>query len=170
MTITEIQDLIKFIAKAGVTEVEIEKKDFKITIKSEMPKKKKGLGEAEATIQVPMAMATGMTPMAPVVAAPSAPVAPAVEAAAPATETEENNYVTVKSHMIGTFYRRPAPDKEAFVDVGDSTKVGDTICVIEAMKLFNEIESEITGKIVKILVDDNSPVEYDQPLFLVDPA
>ena len=170
MTITEIQDLIKFIAKAGVTEVEIEKKDFKITIKSEMPKKKKGLGEAEATIQVPMAMATGMTPMAPVVAAPSAPVAPAVEAAAPATETEDNNYVTVKSPMIGTFYRRPAPDKEAFVDVGDSTKVGDTICVIEAMKLFNEIESEITGKIVKILVDDNSPVEYDQPLFLVDPA
>tara|TARA_B100000497_G_C7595674_1_gene358105 strand:- start:172 stop:684 length:513 start_codon:yes stop_codon:yes gene_type:complete len=170
MTITEIQDLIKFIAKAGVTEVEIEKKDFKITIKSEMPKKKKGFGEAEATIQVPMAMATGMTPMAPVVAAPSAPVAPAVEAAAPATETEENNYVTVKSPMIGTFYRRPAPDKEAFVDVGDSTKVGDTICVIEAMKLFNEIESEITGKIVKILVDDNSPVEYDQPLFLVDPA
>lgn len=170
MTITEIQDLIKFIAKAGVTEVEIEKQDFKITIKSEMPKKKKGLGEAEATIQVPMAMATGMTPMAPVVAAPSAPVAPAVEAAAPATETEENNYVTVKSPMIGTFYRRPAPDKEAFVDVGDSTKVGDTICVIEAMKLFNEIESEITGKIVKILVDDNSPVEYDQPLFLVDPA
>ena len=170
MTITEIQDLIKFIAKAGVTEVEIEKKDFKITIKSEMPKKKKGLGEAEATIQVPMAMATGMTPMAPVVAAPSAPVAPAVEAAATATETEENNYVTVKSPMIGTFYRRPAPDKEAFVDVGDSTKVGDTICVIEAMKLFNEIESEITGKIVKILVDDNSPVEYDQPLFLVDPA
>ena len=170
MTITEIQDLIKFIAKAGVTEVEIEKKDFKITIKSEMPKKKKGLGEAEATIQVPMAMATGMTPMAPVVAAPSAPVAPAVEAAAPATETEENNYVTVKSPMIGTFYRRPAPDKEAFVDVGDSTKVGDTIFVIEAMKLFNEIESEITGKIVKILVDDNSPVEYDQPLFLVDPA
>ena len=170
MTITEIQDLIKFIAKAGVTEVEIEKKDFKITIKSEMPKKKKGLGEAEATIQVPMAMATGMTPMAPVVAAPSAPVAPAVEAAAPATETEENNYVTVKSPMIGTFYRRPAPDKEAFVDVGDSTKVGDTICVIEAMKLFNEIESEITGKIVKILVDDNSHVEYDQPLFLVDPA
>lgn len=170
MTINEIQDLIKFIAKAGVTEVEIEKKDFKITIKSEMPKKKKGLGEAEATIQVPMAMATGMTPMAPVVAAPSAPVAPAVEAAAPATETEENNYVTVKSPMIGTFYRRPAPDKEAFVDVGDSTKVGDTICVIEAMKLFNEIESEITGKIVKILVDDNSPVEYDQPLFLVDPA
>ena len=171
MTITEIQDLIKFIAKAGVTEVEIEKKDFKITIKSEMPKKKKGLGEAEATIQVPMAMAAGIAPVAPVAAAPvSPPAADAAPAPAAANETEENNYITVKSPMIGTFYRRPAPDKDAFVDVGDSTKVGDTICVIEAMKLFNEIESEVTGKIVKILVDDNSPVEYDQPLFLVDPS
>ena len=169
MTINEIQDLIKFIAKAGVTEVEIEKKDFKITIKSEMPKKKKGFGEAEATIQVPVAMAAGMAPVAP---APSPWLAaPAAEPAAPsANDSEENNYITVKSPMIGTFYRRPAPDKEAFVDVGDTTKVGETICVIEAMKLFNEIESEVTGKIVKILVDDNSPVEYDQPLFLVDPA
>jgi acetyl-CoA carboxylase biotin carboxyl carrier protein len=169
MTINEIQDLIKFIAKAGVTEVEIEKKDFKITIKSEMPKKKKGFGEAEATIQVPVAMAAGMAPVAP--APVTVAAAPAAEPAAPsANDNEENNYITVKSPMIGTFYRRPAPDKEAFVDVGDTTKVGDTICVIEAMKLFNEIESEVTGKIVKILVDDNSPVEYDQPLFLVDPA
>ena len=167
MTINEIQDLIKFIAKAGVTEVEIEKKDFKITIKSEMPKKKKGFGEAEATIQMPVAMAAGMAPVAPVTTA----AAPAAESAAPsANDNEQNNYITVKSPMIGTFYRRPSPDKEAFVDVGDTTKVGDTICVIEAMKLFNEIESEVTGKIVKILVDDNSPVEYDQPLFLVDPA
>ena len=167
MTINEIQDLIKFIAKAGVTEVEIEKKDFKITIKSEMPKKKKGFGEAEATIQVPVAMAAGMAPVAPVTTA----AAPAAESAAPsANDNEQNNYITVKSPMIGTFYRRPSPDKEAFVDVGDTTKVGETICVIEAMKLFNEIESEVTGKIVKILVDDNSPVEYDQPLFLVDPA
>ena len=167
MTINEIQDLIKFIAKAGVTEVEIEKKDFKITIKSEMPKKKKGFGEAEATIQVPVAMAAGMAPVAPVTTA----AAPAAESAAPsANDNEQNNYITVKSPMIGTFYRRPSPDKEAFVDVGDTTKVGDTICVIEAMKLFNEIESEVTGKIVKIFVDDNSPVEYDQPLFLVDPA
>ena len=169
MTINEIQDLIKFIAKAGVTEVEIEKKDFKITIKSEMPKKKKGFGEAEATIQVPVAMAAGMAPVAP--APVTVAASPAAEPAAPsANDNEENNYITVKSPMIGTFYRRPAPDKEAFVDVGDTTKVGDTICVIEAMKLFNEIESEVTGKIVKILVDDNSPVEYDQPLFLVDPA
>ena len=169
MTINEIQDLIKFIAKAGVTEVEIEKKDFKITIKSEMPKKKKGFGEAEATIQVPVAMAAGMAPVAP--APVTVAAAPAAEPAAPsANDNEENNYITVKSPMIGTFYRRPSPDKEAFVDVGDTTKVGDTICVIEAMKLFNEIESEVTGKIVKILVDDNSPVEYDQPLFLVEPA
>ena len=167
MTINEIQDLIKFIAKAGVTEVEIEKSDFKITIKSEMPKKKKGLGEAETTIQVPLAMATGMAPMT-TPAAPALGTAAAESPESPATE--EDNYVTVKSPMIGTFYRRPSPDKDAFVEVGDSTKVGDTICVIEAMKLFNEIESEITGKIVKILVDDNSPVEYDQPLFLVDPA
>ncbi len=169
MTINEIQDLIKFIAKAGVTEVEIEKKDFKITIKSEMPKKKKGFGEAEATIQVPVAMAAGMAPVAP--APVTVAAAPAAEPPAPSVDDgEENNYITVKSPMIGTFYRRPAPDKESFVDVGDTTKVGDTICVIEAMKLFNEIESEVTGKIVKILVDDNSPVEYDQPLFLVDPA
>ena len=169
MTINEIQDLIKFIAKSGVTEVEIEKKDFKITIKSEMPKKKKGFGEAEATIQVPVAMAAGMAPVAPAPVTMAA--APAAESAAPsANDNEQNNYITVKSPMIGTFYRRPSPDKEAFVDVGDTTKVGDTICVIEAMKLFNEIESEVTGKIVKILVDDNSPVEYDQPLFLVDPA
>ena len=171
MTINEIQDLIKFIAKAGVTEVEIEKKDFKITIKSEMPKKKKGFGETEATIQVPVAMAAGMAPVAP--APVTVAAAPAAEPAAPSAndnDNEENNYITVKSPMIGTFYRRPSPDKEAFVDVGDTTKVGDTICVIEAMKLFNEIESEVTGKIVKILVDDNSPVEYDQPLFLVDPA
>ena len=165
MTITEIKDLIKFIAKAGVTEVEIEKQDFKITIKSEMPKKKKGLGEAEATIQVPMALANCMAPVAPATVAS----APAMEQPA-ADDSEEDKYITVKSPMIGTFYRRPSPDKDAFVDVGDSTKVGDTICVIEAMKLFNEIESEVTGKIVKILVEDNSPVEYDQPLFLVDPA
>ena len=165
MDISEIQDLIKFIAKAGVTEVEIEKKDFKITIKSEMPKKK-GAG-TEATIQVPV----------PVAAMPAAPVSPVVQAApaAPAAEapkaaSDEDNYSTVKSPMIGTFYRRSAPDKPTFVEVGSTVGNGDVLCVIEAMKLFNEIESEVSGKIVKILVDDNSPVEYDQPLFLVDPS
>ena len=171
MTINEIQDLIKFIAKAGVTEVEIEKQDFKITIKSPLPKRKGEVAQAEAVMQVPLSMA-------PVMQAPQAvpaPVAPApapapIAAAENAQSKESENYITIKSPMIGTFYRRSAPDKDTFVEVGQSVKVGDVLCVIEAMKLFNEIESEMTGKIVKILVDDNSPVEYDQPLFLVDPA
>ena len=164
MTITEIQDLIKFIAKAGVTEVEIEKQDFKITIKSPLPKRKGEAAQAEALMQVPLSMAPVMqAPQS--VAALAAPVAEQS-----AEEKQQENYITVKSPMIGTFYRRSAPDKDAFVEVGQSIKVGDVVCVIEAMKLFNEIESEMTGKIVKILVDDNSPVEYDQPLFLVDPA
>lgn len=170
MDISEIQDLIKFIAKAGVTEVEIEKKDFKITIKSEMPKKK---GAAtEATIQVPVPVAAmPAAPVAPVVqAAPAAPAPAAPAAEAPKAASNEDNYITVKSPMIGTFYRRSAPDKPTFVEVGSTVGNGDVLCVIEAMKLFNEIESEVSGKIVKILVDDNSPVEYDQPLFLVDPS
>ena len=170
MDISEIQDLIKFIAKAGVTEVEIEKKDFKITIKSEMPKKKGAAAAAEATIQVPVPVAT--MPAAPVAsavpAAPAAALAPTSEA--PKSASDEDNYITVKSPMIGTFYRRSAPDKPTFVEVGSTVGNGDVLCVIEAMKLFNEIESEVSGKIVKILVDDNSPVEYDQPLFLVDPS
>ena len=171
MDISEIQDLIKFIAKAGVTEVEIEKKDFKITIKSEMPKKK-GAAATEATIQVPVPVAAmPAAPVAPVVqAAPAAPAPAAPAAEAPKAASNEDNYITVKSPMIGTFYRRSAPDKPTFVEVGSTVGNGDVLCVIEAMKLFNEIESEVSGKIVKILVDDNSPVEYDQPLFLVDPS
>jgi acetyl-CoA carboxylase biotin carboxyl carrier protein len=173
MKLTEIQDLIKFVARAGVTEVEIEQKDFKLTIKSEMPK---GRGRKDEpmlqTIQVPTAMPQAvMTP--PVTVTPSAPAAPApAEAPAAAAEAPKAsaNVVEIKSPMIGTFYRRPSPDKSVFCEVGDAIKVGDTVCVIEAMKLFNEIESEIKGKIVKVLVDDNSPVEYDQPLFLVEPA
>lgn len=167
MDISEIQDLIKFIAKAGVTEVEIEKKDFKITIKSEMPKKKGAAAAAEATIQVPVPVAA--MPQAPAPAAAPAP-APAAAPEAPKANADEDNYITVKSPMIGTFYRRSAPDKPTFVEVGSTVGNGDVLCVIEAMKLFNEIESEVSGKIVKILVDDNSPVEYDQPLFLVDPS
>ena len=171
MDISEIQDLIKFIAKAGVTEVEIEKKDFKITIKSEMPKKKGAAAAAEATIQVPVPVAA--MPQAPVAAvAPAAAPAPAPAAApeAPKANADEDNYITVKLPMIGTFYRRSAPDKPTFVEVGSTVGNGDVLCVIEAMKLFNQIESEVQGKIVKVLVDDNSPVEYDQPLFLVDPS
>lgn len=168
MKLTEIQDLIKFVARAGVTEVEIEQKEFKLTIKSEMPK---GRGKKEEpvvqTIQVPAAMPQ-MVQAAPVAAAPVAAPAPAAPAAPAAEDT--SNLIEVKSPMIGTFYRRPSPDKDVFAEVGDVIKPGDTVCVIEAMKLFNEIESEVQGKIVKVLVDDNSPVEYDQPLFLVDPS
>lgn len=164
---SEIQELIKFVAKAGVTEVEIENKDFKITIKSEMPKKK-GLAEPVIQqIQVPVAQPQVVAP-APV-AAPAPAAAPAPTAETPEAE-DNSNLIEVKSPMIGTFYRRPSPDKDPFKDVGDSIKEGDVVCVIEAMKLFNEIESEVSGKIVKFLVDDNSPVEYDQPLFLVDPS
>jgi acetyl-CoA carboxylase biotin carboxyl carrier protein len=156
MNLTEIQDLIKFVAKSGVSEVEIEQKDFKICIKSEVK------GKPEHQVYVQAAAPVAAPAPTPVAAAPAAPVA-----AAPA---EDANYIIVKSPMIGTFYRSAGPDKAPFVNVGDSIGKGDTICIIEAMKLFNEIESEVTGRIVKVLVDDASPVEYDQPLFLVDPA
>ena len=175
MKLTEIQDLIKFVARAGVTEVEIEQKEFKLTIKSEMPKSRgKKEEQVVQTIQVPAAMPQ-MVQAAPVAAAPVAAPAPAAAApaaaAAPTPAAEDtSNLIEVKSPMIGTFYRRPSPDKDVFAEVGDVIKPGDTVCVIEAMKLFNEIESEVQGKIVKVLVDDNSPVEYDQPLFLVDPS
>ena len=175
MKLTEIQDLIKFVARAGVTEVEIEQKEFKLTIKSEMPKSRgKKEEQVVQTIQVPAATPQ-MVQAAPVAAAPVAAPAPAAAApaaaAAPTPAAEDtSNLIEVKSPMIGTFYRRPSPDKDVFAEVGDVIKPGDTVCVIEAMKLFNEIESEVQGKIVKVLVDDNSPVEYDQPLFLVDPS
>ena len=159
MNITEIQDLIKFVAKSGVTEVEIEKKDFKIVIKSE----KAGKIEQQYIVQQSMPAAA---PQAAPVAAPIA----SIPAAPIAAENDDSKYVVVKSPMIGTFYRSAGPDKESFVSVGQSIAKGDTVCIIEAMKLFNEIEAEISGKIVKVLVDDASPVEYDQPLFLVDPA
>ena len=168
---SEIQDLIKFVAKAGVTEVEIEQKDFKITIKSEMPKKgKKGVEDTIIQqVQVPVATPVlQSTVAAPVTPAPITPAPEAEATAAPAEDT--SNLIEVKSPMIGTFYRRPSPDKDPFKDVGDNIKNGDVVCVIEAMKLFNEIESEVSGKIVKFLVEDNTPVEYDQPLYLVDPS
>jgi acetyl-CoA carboxylase biotin carboxyl carrier protein len=156
MNIKEIQDLIKFVAKSGVNEVEIEQKDFKIIIKS----------QAEAKEQIIVQAAP--VAAAPVAALPPAPAA-APAAAAPAEE-ENSNYITVKSPMIGTFYRSAGPDKDSFVNVGDTIGVGDTVCIIEAMKLFNEIEAEVSGKIIKVLVDDSTPVEYDQPLFVVDPS
>ena len=155
MDIKQIQDLIKFVSKSGVNEVSIEEKDFKITIK---------------TTQEPTFVTASVPAVAPV-AAPAAAV-PAAAPAAPvaaAPADDESHLITIKSPMIGTFYRSPGPDKAAFVNAGDDIAPGKVICIVEAMKLFNEIESEISGKIVKILVNDAQPVEYDQPLFLVDP-
>ena len=165
MNIKEIQDLIKFVARQNVTEVEIEQKDFKLTIKSEETKSETQQIVVQAPQAIPQPIAAA--PVAPV-AAPAAAPAPAAPAAAPADD--DSKYITVLSPMIGTFYRSPGPDKDNFVSVGDTIKPGDVVCIIEAMKLFNEIEAEVTGKIVKVLVDDSTPVEYDQPLFLVDPS
>ena len=161
----EIQNLIKFVSKSGVNEVSIEQGDFKITIKTET-----GVTEQQYIVQAaPQVQSIQQQPVAAPATAPAPAAAPA--AGAPAKEEESNsNLVEIKSPMIGTFYRKPSPDKDAFVNVGDNVNVGDVICVVEAMKLFNEIESEVSGKIVKVLVDDNSPIEYDQPLFLVDPS
>jgi len=158
MDLKEIQNLIKFVSKSGVSEVSMEQGEFKITIKTET-------NAGHLVVQQPMAVA--MPQAAPMIAA--APVEMAVATEAPASE-ENSNYITIKSPMIGTFYRRPSPDKDLFVNVGDTISTGDVICIVEAMKLFNEIEAEVSGKIVKILVDDISPIEYDQPLFLVDPS
>lgn len=167
---TEIQDLIKFVAKSGVSEVEIEDKDFKITIKTTPHKKGKQVIEAQPVIQMQAPVAQPAQPVAaPVAAAPAPAPAPAAAPAAEATD-DDSKYVAIKSPMIGTFYRKPSPDKPSFVNVGDDVKSDTVVCMIEAMKLFNEIEAEMSGKIVKVLVDDGSPVEYDQPLFLVDPS
>lgn len=163
MNLNEIQDLIKFVAKSGVTEVEIEQKDFKITIKSESKKSDSPIIVQAAAPVVPQMVAAP----AQAAAAPAQIAAPAVTESASA---EDSKLITVKSPMIGTFYRSSGPDKDPFVSVGQSINKGDTVCIIEAMKLFNEIEAEFSGKIVKVLVDDATPVEYDQPLFLVDPA
>lgn len=157
MDIKQIQELIKFVSRSGVNEVSIEQEDFKITIKTNQP----------PTYQVQAAQQIQATSTPAIVAAPAAP-AETKPAAAPSKD-ENANYITVKSPMIGTFYRSSSPDKPLFVNVGDEIKAGQIVCIIEAMKLFNEIESEISGRIVKVLVDNASPVEYDQPLFLVEP-
>jgi acetyl-CoA carboxylase biotin carboxyl carrier protein len=158
MDLKEIQNLIKFVSNSGVAEVKLETGDIKITIRTTLE------GNTPEITYVQQA------PMQQAIAAPAAP-APAAAPIAPAPATDDNSkYVTIKSPMIGTFYRKPSPDKSPFVEVGSSIGKGDVLCVIEAMKLFNEIEAEVTGKIVKILVDDMSPVEFDQPLFLVDPS
>ncbi|SEH81914.1 acetyl-CoA carboxylase biotin carboxyl carrier protein [Paenimyroides aquimaris] len=162
MDIKEIQNLIKFVAKSGATEVKLEMDDFKITIKTTTEQATIENGNYIQHIPVSMPQVQTAAPAAQTTETPAAPVA--------ASNDDDSKYITVKSPIIGTFYRKPSPDKAAFVEVGAAVKPGDVLCVIEAMKLFNEIESEVSGKIVKVLVDDSSPVEFDQPLFLVDPS
>ena len=159
MKLSEIQDLIKFVSKSGVSEVELETKEIKIVIRT--PK-------AHVNTIQPAAPAAAPVTAAQTIAPSPAPATPEVKTPAPAS-SEDSKYVTIKSPMIGTFYRSPGADKEPFVNVGDDVNTGQPVCIIEAMKLFNEIESDIKGKIVKVLVNDASPVEYDQPLFLVEP-
>jgi acetyl-CoA carboxylase biotin carboxyl carrier protein len=160
MDLKEIQNLIKFVSNSGVAEVKLETGDIKITIRTTLE------GNAPDITYVQQA------PMQQAIAAPAVPAPVAASPATPAAPAADDNskYITIKSPMIGTFYRKPSPDKPVFVEVGSSIGKGDVLCVVEAMKLFNEIEAEISGKIVKILVDDMSPVEFDQPLFLVDPS
>ena len=154
--------MIKFVAKSGASEVKLEMEDIKITIRTGDHS-----DSSETTIvqQIPVAQAPAAAPVQVPVVAETAPAAPVATEA-----SDDSKYITIKSPIIGTFYRKPAPDKPNFVEVGKEINQGDVLCVIEAMKLFNDIESEVSGKIVKILVDDSSPVEFDQPLFLVDPS
>lgn len=166
MDIKEIQNLIKFVAKSGVNEVAIEQGEFKITIKAENGSEQVLVQQAPVAVAQPQAVAQ---PVAAPVATPVAETAPAQTGGGEAAPSSDN-LIEIKSPMIGTFYRKSDPDKPPFVNVGDSIKPGDVLCIVEAMKLFNEIESEVSGKIVKVLVDDTSPIEYDQPLFLVEPA
>ena len=162
MDLKEIQNLIKFVANSGVAEVKLEMDDVKISIRTTLE------GNVTETTYVQQLPAQAALPQA-VAPQQVAPVVVNVSPEAPAV-AEDSKYITIKSPIIGTFYRKPSPDKPVFTEVGSSISKGDVLCVIEAMKLFNEIESEVSGKIVKILVDDMSPVEFDQPLFLVDPS
>ena len=157
MDLKEIQALIKFVAKSGAQEVSLETEDFKINIKT-------GPDASDQPTYV-QAVAPQQMPAA-------APAATPVEAAptAPAEVDDSDNYITIKSPMIGTFYRTPSPDQDAFVKIGDTIEPGDVLCIVEAMKLFNEIESKVVVKIVQILVNDKKPIDYNQPLFLVDPS
>jgi len=154
MRIKEIKNLIKFVAKAGAREVSIETEKLKLTIKA---------GEKTVIQQAPVVEL-------PAISEPKQSAPPPPEKEQDAASEEESKYLTIKAPIIGTFYRKPSPDKPAFVEIGDSVSEGSVLCVIEAMKLFNEIESEVSGKIVKVLVEDSTPVEFDQPLFLIDPS
>jgi len=162
MKAKEIQDLIDYIAKSGLDEVNIETEEFKIAVK-----KNSGMVpvESQHVVQVPAAPAASQPAQQPAPAQQQAP-----DKGGDGEGEGQSNYVEIKSPMIGTFYTSPSPDAPQFVEEGDIVKVGQTVCIVEAMKLFNEIESEVSGRIVKILLDNASPVEFDQPLFLVDPS
>ena len=158
MDIKDIQNLIKFVSKAEVSEVKYKTKDFEITIKTPLAGSETNYMASPAVYHTAPQQMAAAAPVATTVAPTETPV------------EDDSKFITIKSPMIGTFYRKPSPDKDLFVNVGDEVTEGKVVCVIEAMKLFNQIESEVSGKIVKVLVDDATPVEYDQPLFLVDPS
>ena len=158
MDFKQIQELIKMVNKSNIGELTIEQKDFRVTIKQ----------KEDHVTQVMSAAPVQAAPVA--IAAPQPALAPAAAEKSKTAEPVATNLLTIKSPMIGTFYRKASPDKPNFVEVGSDVSQGSVVCIIEAMKLFNEIKSEVSGKIVKVLVDDASPVEYDQPLFLVEPA
>ena len=161
MNLRDIQNLIKFVAKSGATEVKLQMDDVKITIRTG---ESHGKGETTYIQQLPsMPVGSQQT-----ITQPQSDTVAVVEKIS--SDEDDSKYITVKSPIIGTFYRKASPDQPSFVEVGDTIKEGDVLCIIEAMKLFNEIESEMSGKIVKVLVDDASPVEFDQPLFLLDPS
>ena len=160
MNLKEIQNLIKFVAKSGASEVKLEMDDVKITIKTGNESSMGKVQQVALPLQMPQAQMPQVTN----------DVVTPTNSNSDSDKTDDSKYITIKSPIIGTFYRRPSPDKPIFAEVGQNIAEGDILCIIEAMKLFNEIESEVSGKIVKILVDDASPVEFDQPLFLVDPS
>ncbi len=160
MDFKQIQELIRLINKSNIGEISVEEKGFKIVIKQKQEAVQQVISAAPVYAQQPMLQQ----------APPPAAANTGTEKAKPAAEVPAaSNLITIKSPMIGTFYRRASPDKPLFVEVGDEITPGKVVCIIEAMKLFNEIEAEISGKVVKVLVDDASPVEYDQPLYLVEP-
>jgi len=161
MNLKQIQDLIKFVSESGVSEVEIEREGFKLKIKT--PNGASSSPDADVVI-------VEATPAQKTISASPTPSAESKPTKSPTETTSADGLVEIKSPMIGTFYRRPTPDKDLFVNVGDNIEEGQVICIIEAMKLFNEIESEVSGKVIKILVEDSTPVEYDQPLLLIDPS
>lgn len=162
MDLKEIQNLIKFVAKSGANEVKLETGDIKITIKTGPERHETNYFQQAPQVSMP------------VQAQPEIHMNPVVPGEASAIEAgsadDTSKYIEIKSPIIGTLYRKPSPDKPVFCKVGDNIEVGDTVCIIEAMKLFNEVESEVSGKIVKVLIEDSSPVEFDQPLFLIDPS